>query len=126
MQERESSYERGPRWECWNIRIAPGKHEDYMDFLATIWRDTMEFGKRQGDVISYHVLSINQPRPNEPDLVLAVCYKDYPSIAAREKFDKDLAAHLKSGARQIEHDAGERSAIRTVLGSIEYQELKLK
>ena len=126
MPDKESSHSRGPRWECWDVRVAPGKHEDYMDFLATVWRDAMEFGKRRGDILSYHVLSVNQPRNGEPDLVLAVCFKDYQSIADREKYDKELAAHLGSGARQIERDAGERTALRTILGSIEYQELLLK
>lgn len=125
MASRKSSYKLSHRWECWNVKVAPGRYEDYMDFLATIWRKSMEFAVKKGDVVSYHVLSVNQPRSNEPDLVLCVQHRDYQSIAAKESFERELEAHLGSDARGLEAAAGERSTLRTVLGSIEYQELEL-
>ena len=51
----DSSYTPGTVWNFSNIQIEPGQFENYMDFLAKAWKQSIEFGKKEGNVVSFHV-----------------------------------------------------------------------
>jgi len=44
-----SSYTPGTVWNFSNIRIEPGQFENYMDFLASTWKKSNEFGMKEGN-----------------------------------------------------------------------------
>jgi hypothetical protein len=122
----ESGYTPGTVWEFSGIQVEPGQFENYMDYLGDGWRKSLEFGKKEGYVVSYHVLSVNNPRSGEPDLVLAVQYKDYATNAERMAYQKKLEAAMASDARKMDAGFGERQSMRKQVGSMEMQELMLK
>lgn len=122
----ELSYTPGTVWNITNIQVEPGQMQRYLDYLAGDWKKTNEFGKKEGYVVSYHVFSVNNPRNGEPDLVLAIEYKDYYTNAQQLAQQKKLEAFLASDTRKMESQAGERKAMRKLLGSVELQELNLK
>jgi hypothetical protein len=47
-----------------------------MDYLSESWKKSQEFGKKEGVVLSYRVLAINNAREGEPTLILLIEYKD--------------------------------------------------
>jgi hypothetical protein len=122
----DSSYTPGSVWVSSRIKVEPGQFENYMDYLGKGWRQSQEFGKKEGHVISYHVLSINNARADEPDLILVVQYKDYLKTAEAEAMQKKFEAMIAKDARQQDTASGERKSMRTLMGSTEMQELKLK
>jgi len=122
----DSSYTYGTVWEISQIQIEPGQFENYMDWLDGAWKKIQEFSKAQGVVVSYHVLSVNDTRPGEPDLLLAIEYKDYQSTAQRVELQKKIEAMLATDTRKMESAGGERKSMRKVLGGMELQELRLK
>lgn len=122
----DSSYAFGTVWEISQIQTEPGQFENYMDWLDGQWKKIQEFAKAQGMVVSYHVLAVNDPRAGEPDLLLAIEYKDYYPTAQREAMQKKIEAMLASDTHKMDSAAGERKQLRKVLGSMELQELKLK
>lgn len=122
----ESSYTPGTVWEVGRIDVLPGQFENYMDYLATTWKKVQELGKKEGMVLSYHVLSTNNARAGEPDLILVVEYKDYLTTAQQEAMRKKVNALLSQDDRSATTASGERSKMREQLGSVEYQELNLK
>jgi len=122
----ELSYTPGTVWNISNIQVEPGQTQRYLDYLAGDWKKLNEFGKKEGYVVSYHVFSVNNPRSGEPDLILAVEYKDYYSNAEQLAQQKRLEAFLASDARKMENQSGERKAMRKLAGSVELQELNLK
>jgi hypothetical protein len=122
----ELSYTPGTVWNISNIQVEPGQTQRYLDYLAGDWKKLNEFGKKEGYVVSYHVFSVNNPRSGEPDLILAVEYKDYYSNAEQLVQQKRLEAFLASDARKMENQSGERKAMRKLAGSVELQELNLK
>ena len=65
-------------------------------------------------------------RSGEPDLVLAVEYRDYFGNAEQLAQQKKLAAFLASDARKMDAASGERKVLRKLIGGMEMQELKLK
>ena len=122
----ESSYKPGSVWEASRIDVMPGQFENYMDYLATTWKKNQELAKAEGIVLDYHVLSVNNARQGEPDLVLIIEYKDYLTTAQQEAFSKKINALMARDNRQQATAAGERGKMREQLGSTEYQELILK
>jgi hypothetical protein len=83
-------------------------------------------GKREGYVVSYHVLSVNNPRAGEPDLILAVESKDYYSKAEQLAQQKKVEALLAADQRKMEAQSLDRSPMRKFAGGMELQELVLK
>jgi hypothetical protein len=97
-----------------------------MDYLAANWKKVQELGRKEGVIVSYHVLSVNAPRNGEPDLVLAVEFKDYRSNAEQQAFQKKVEAMLAADARKQDVAAGERGVMRKLVGNMQLQELVLK
>ena len=122
----ESSYRPGTVWEASRIDVLPGQFENYMDYLATTWKKIQEFGKAEGVVVEYHVLQTNNARAGEPNLILIIEYKDYQTTAQQEAMQKKVNALLAQDNRKAAAAGGERTKMRELMGSTEYQELILK
>ena len=122
----EVSFTPGTVWNFSSIEVAPGQTQKYLDFLAGDWKKLNEFGKKEGYVVSYHVFSVNNTRRGEPDLILAIEYKDYFSNAQQLAQSKRVEEFLARDARKLEIQSGERESMRKVIGGMELQELLLK
>ena len=122
----DSSYVPGTVWTFSNIKIEPGQFENYMDFLAKTWKKSNEFGKKEGNVVSYHVFAVNNPRDGEPDLILAIESKDYLTTAQQLEVQKKYEAFMAQDAHKADASSGERKSMRKLAGGMELQELKLK
>ena len=122
----DSSYTGGTVWQFSHIKVEPGQFENYMDYLGGNWRKQLEFGKKEGYVVSYHIFSVNNARAGEPDLILATEYKDYVPTAQQDAIQKKMMAAMASDPHKMETGSGERVKMRTQMGSMELQELKLK
>ena len=122
----ESSYSPGSVWQVSRIDVLPGQFENYMDYLSGAWKKIQEAGKSEGVVVDYHVLSLNNARQGEPDLVLIIEYKDYMTTAQQEAAQKRINALLAQDDRKAEAAGAARGKMREPMGSMEYQELDLK
>ncbi len=126
MLAEDSSYTNGSVWVSSRIKTEPGQFENYMDWLNTDWKKRMEFMKKEGVLLSYHVLQVNNARAGEPDLILVQEYRDYYSNAQQDAMQKKLEAYMSADARKNDMASGERKVLRQLMGSTEMQELKLK
>lgn len=122
----ELSFKPGSVWDFTYIKVEPGQMNRYLDYLATDWKKLNELGKREGWVVSYHVLSVNNARAGEPDLILAVESRDYYSNAEQLAQQKKIEALLAADQRKMETQSADRAPIRRFLGGMELQELVLK
>ena len=73
----EHAYKEGPVINVYSIRTAPGKFDDYMNFLDTIWKATQESAKKAGYVENYKVVKVEPRTENDPDIYLIVYYKNW-------------------------------------------------
>lgn len=122
----ESSYTPTTVWQMSQIKVEPGQFENYMDYLAGNYRKQMELLKQMGQVVSYHIFSVNNSRKDEPDLILAIEFKDYTPVAEQLAVQKKVQAALATDAHKADAASGERVKMRTQVGSVELQELKFK
>lgn len=122
----ESSYKPSTVWNFSSVKVEPGQFETYMDFLAKTWKKNNEFGKKEGNIVSYHVFQVNNPREGEPDLILAIESKDYLTTAQQLELQKKYEAFMAMDPHKMEAASGERKVMRKLAGSMELQELVLK
>ncbi|MFM5955207.1 MAG: hypothetical protein ACKOPE_13025 [Novosphingobium sp.] len=122
----ERSYRQGSVWTASQVRVLPGQFDNYMDFLDGQWKRVQEFGKKEGVVLSYHVLAVNNARKDEPNMVLLIEAKDYMTTAQQDAFNDKLNAFLASDDRKQDAASAARGPMREQHGSVEFQELILK
>ena len=122
----EASYRPGSVWTASRIHVLPGQFDNYLDWLAKDWKRMREFGRKEGVELSYHVLQVNNPRKDEPNLILLIEAKDYMTNAQQEAFNNKLNAFLASDNRKQGAASAGRGTMREQWGSTEYQELILK
>lgn len=122
----ESSFKPGTVWNLTYVKVEPGQLNRYMDYLAGDWKKLNELGKREGFVVSYHVLSVNSARAGEPDLILAVESKDYYNNAEQLAQQKKIEALLAADQRKLEVQSADRNPMRKFMGGMELQELTFK
>jgi hypothetical protein len=95
----DSSYTPGSVWVSSRIKTEPGQFENYLDWLNTDWKKRMEFMKKEGVLLSYHVLQVNNARMGEPDIILVQEYRDYQTTAQQLAMDKKIEAMMAQDAR---------------------------
>jgi len=121
-----SSYTPGSVWTFTYVQIEPGQFENYMDFLDKEFKKSNDFGIKQGYILSYHVLQVNNARAGEPDLILATESKDYLTNAQQLEIQKKYEEFMAKDNRKMTSESGERKVMRKFVGGMELQELKLK
>ena len=122
-QTAERTYDLGPVWNIAYIQTKPGMFDDYMAYVKNTWIPIQEAEKAAGYVLDYNVLSVDNPRDGEADVILITKYKD-SSI-----FDRPLAqgdavmARAFGSVKQSNVAAVKREDVRTLRGSMNAREM---
>ncbi|QUD88681.1 hypothetical protein [Phenylobacterium montanum] len=125
-QDAARPYDNGPVWDVAAIQTKPGHFDDYMRFVATVWKARQEALKAKGVVLDYKVLTVQDQRDNEPDLFLMVEYKNMAAFDVPLD-DFDAMAKKEFGSVTASAKAAvDRETIRTQRGDIITRELILK
>ena len=126
VMAQESSYTPGTVTTVTYVKVEPGQFENYMDYLGGTYKRSMEFQKREGNVVSWHVYAVNNRREGEPDIILTVEQRDYQTNAEQLALQKKTNEFLATDQHKADTGFGERKKMRTVSGSSQLQELVLK
>ena len=122
----ERAYAEGPVTEVDYIQVEYGHFEEYIDWLNSTWKPTMEATKKAGLIIDYKVFRLTPKSPDQPNVILAITFKN--AAAASDK-GVELEAVAKkvigSTAAQNKARVG-RNEYRKVLGTELMRELVLK
>ena len=116
----------GDYWDVSAIEIEDGQGLAYVTFLADRWRSNQEFAKSQGWIKSYHVLSNEYARKDEPDLYLITVFDKFVDAAEGERRRIAFEAHNQRTTAQLQAESGGRAKIRTLAGDMLLRELKFK
>jgi len=119
-------FSNGPVWDVQQIRTKDGHFDDYIKWVATVWKSYQEAWMKGGYTIGYKVYVVVDPRQGEPDIMLCTEYKNMAamdvSVAEQYAF---AAKHFGSTAQQDQQEAS-RQSIRTALGDVLLREINLK
>jgi hypothetical protein len=122
----ERAYTEGPVTEVDYIGVEYGHFEEYIDWLNSTWKPTMEATKKAGLIIDYKVFSATPKSPDQPNIILMITYEN--AAAALDKgVEQEEVAKKVIGSTEVQNKARvARNEYRILLG-IEYiRELILK
>jgi hypothetical protein len=122
----ERQYSDGPVTEVNYIHVEYGHFEEYIDWLNSTWKPTMEATKKAGLIIDYKVFSATPRSPDQPNVFLMITYKN--AAAALDKgVELEAVAKKVICSTECQNKARVgRNEYRKVLGSEYIRELILK
>jgi hypothetical protein len=121
----ERQYTDGPVTEVAYISVEYGHFEEYVNWLNSTWKPTMEATKKAGLIIDYKVFQANPKTPDQPNIFLWITYKN---MAALDKgVEQEEVAKKVIGSTEFQNRARVvRSEYRKVLGTELIREVILK
>jgi hypothetical protein len=122
----ERQYSDGPVTEVDYLHVEYGHFEEYIDWLNSTWKPTMEATKKAGLIIDYKVFRLTAKSPDQPNIYLWITYKN--AAAALDKgVELEAVAKKVICSTECQNKARvARSEYRKVLGTEYIRELILK
>ena len=119
-------YTDGAVTEADYIAVEYGHFEEYIDWLNSTWKPTMEAMKKAGLIIDYKVFRLTPKSRDQPNIILAITYKN--AAAALDKgVELEAVAKKVICSTECQNKARvARSEYRKVLGNEYIRELILK
>ena len=77
-------YRNGSVWDIGFIRMKPGMESAYLNYVATDWKKHQEELKKDGQILSYKVLTTESHGANDWNIMLMTEYKDMATKEANE------------------------------------------
>ena len=122
----ERQYAEGPVTEEDYVQVEYGHFEEYIDWLNSTWKPTMEAMKKAGLIIDYKVFRLTPKSADQPNIILWITYKN--GMAAFDKgVELENVAKQVIGSTEFQNKARvNRNEYRRVLGTEYIRELILK
>src|SRR5215510_9383583 len=119
-------YSEGPVTQVNYIEVEYGHFEEYIDWLNSTWKPTMEATKKAGLIVDDKVFQLTPKSPDQPNIVLWITYKD--AAAALDKgVEQEEVAKKVIGSTEVQNKARVgRNEYRKVLRREYIRELILK
>jgi len=119
-------YTDGPVTEVAYIHVEYGHFEEYIDWLNSTWKPTMEATKKAGLIIDYKVFQLTPKAPDQPNIILWITFKN-GAAALDNGVELDDVAKKVIGSTEVQNKARVgRNEYRKVLGTEYIRELILK
>jgi len=116
----------GPVTEVSYIQVQYGHFEEYIDWLNSTWKPTMDATKRAGLIIDYKVFQLTPKSPDQPNIILWITFKN-GAAALDNGVELEEVAKKVIGSTEVQNKARvARSEYRKVLGVEYFRELILK
>ena len=121
----ERQYADGPVTDVAYIHVDYGRFEDYVDWLNSTWKPTMDATKKAGLIIDYKIFKATPKSPDEPNIVRMITYRN---MAALDKgVEEEEVAKKVIGSTEVQNKARvARNDYRKLLGSELIREVILK
>lgn len=122
----ERHYTDGPVTNVAYIHVEYGHFEEYIDWLNSTWKPTMEGFRKAGLIIDYKVFQLTPKSPDQPNIILWITFKN-GGAALDKGVELEEVAKQVIGSTQVQNKARvERNEYRKVLGGELFREIILK
>ena len=126
----ERQYTEGPVTEEDYVQVEYGHFEEYIAWLDSTWKPTMEAMKKAGLIIDYKVFQASPKSPDQPNIFLYLTFKNmaaYGGNIGDKGIEQEYVARKVIGSTEFQNKARvARSEYRKVLGTEYIRELILK
>ena len=116
----------GPVQNVSFIRTVDGHFDDYMHWLATIYKKQQEAAKAAGLITRYEVLVAQPHNPQDANIILVIEYKNWAAFDHLGGKLDQVSAKVEGSVEAANKSEADRAKIRTVLGSDNVQVAELK
>src|SRR6476660_3207390 len=89
----ERQYAEGPVTLVQEIAVEYGHFEDYVDWLNSTWKPTMEATKQAGLIIDYKIFTATPRSPDEPNIVRMITFRNMAAL--------DKGVELEAVAKKV-------------------------
>lgn len=124
-QDVPRTYDVGPVWSISRIEVKPGQGDAYMAYLNKGWKATRLANQKSGHELGYKILSLEDPRDGEPNLMLMIQYKNHAAFD-RPLDEDDAVANAVEAQMGKSLPMADREAMRKSHGNRTAQELVFK
>ena len=126
LAQNDRQYTDGPVTEVNYVQVEYGHFEEYIDWLNSTWKPTMEAMKKAGLIIDYKVFRLTPKSADQPNIVLWITYKNGMAAFDKGAELEDVAKQV-IGSTEFQNKARvHRNDYRKVLGTEYIRELILK
>jgi hypothetical protein len=126
LAQNDRQYTDGPVTEVDYIQVEYGHFAEYIDWLNSTWKPTMEAMKKAGLIIDYKVFQASPKTPDQPNIYIWITFKN--AAAALDKgVEQEYVARKVIGSTDFQNKKRvERTGYRKVMGNELIRELILK
>jgi hypothetical protein len=122
----ERQYADGPVTEVDYIQVEYGHFEEYIDWLNSTWKPTMEAMKKAGLIIDYKVFRATPKSPDQPNVYLWITFKNAAAALDKGVELEEVAKKVICSTECQNKARVARTEYRKVLGTENIRELILK
>src|SRR5579859_7098310 len=98
LAQNDRHYTDGPVTEVNYIQVEYGHFAEYIDWLNSTWKPTMEAMKKAGLIIDYKVFQASPKSPDQPNIFLMITFKN---MAAYAGDNGDKSVELEAVAKKV-------------------------
>src|SRR5579859_1181588 len=100
----ERAYTEGPVTEVDYIQVEYGRFEEYIDWLNSTWKPTMEATKKAGLIIDYKIFRATPKTPDQPNVIIWITYKN-GGAALDQRSELEAVARKVIGSTEVQNKA---------------------
>ena len=130
LAQNDRQYTDGPVTEVNYIQVEYGHFPEYIDWLNSTWKPTMEAMKKAGLIIDYKVFQASPKSPDQPNIFLYLTFKNmaaYGGNIGDKGIEGEYVARKVIGSTEFQNKKRvQRSEYRKVLGIELIREIILK
>ena len=119
-------YAEGPVTEVDEAHVEYGHFEEYIDWLNSTWKPTMEALKKAGLIVDYKVFRLTPKSPDMPNIYLWITFKNAAAALDKGVELEDVAKKVICSTECQNKARVARSEYRKVMGSEYIREIILK
>lgn len=108
-------FSNGSVWSISFIRMKPGMETAYLNYVANEWKREQEALKKDGQILSYKVITTEAHGANDWNIMLMSEYKDLATMEANEDKADNLAQTVVGNDEKQMQGYRDRLQIREVL-----------
>src|ERR1700730_10467863 len=122
----ERQYTDGPVTEVDEVHVEYGHFEEYIAWLNSTWKPTMEAMKKARLIIDYKVFSLTPKSPDQPNIYLWITFRNAAAALDKRVELEDVAKKVICSTECQNKARVARNEYRKVLGTEYVRELILK
>jgi len=122
----QRQYTDGPVTEVDYLQVEYGHFDEYIDWLNSTWKPTMEAMKKAGLIIDYKVFSATPKSPDQPNIMLSITFRNAAAALDKGVELEEVAKKVICSTECQNKARVARSEYRKVLGTEYIRELILK